>query len=96
MNHLNSYIPRFLNAQPLFFMWELDNFVVAFVPFLIMAMFGGVVIGLIAGYLVAKMWISIKADNDSGIVIRLFYWYMYSGFLVEEENLRSEITEYIG
>lgn len=96
MDDNNFYIPRKLNAKALMMLWEADTFIITISTFLIFAMMGSFIIACFVAWVFGKFWVKLKEEGGDGLMIKMFYWFLYSGFIVKEEKLQSEIREYIG
>lgn len=96
MHDDDTYIPRLINSGAVIFVWNADSFAIASVVFIIFAMLGSVVVAAILAYLAVQGWVKLKEEDGAGLVIRLIYWFLWSGFLVRENAPNSEIKEYIG
>ena len=91
----NFWIPRNLDAQRLFFIWEADS-AFLFIFFLIM---GGLlnmfVLGAALAIFVTKFWQYLKEEGGRGLIIKILYWYTPTEIWLSRRN-PSHIREYLG
>lgn len=96
MQEDDTYIPRMINSGAVIFVWNADSFTIATIVFIIFAMLGSVVVAAILAYLAVQGWVKLKEEDGAGLVIRLLYWFLWSGFMVRDNAPVSEVKEYIG
>lgn len=92
----DTYIPRMINSGMVILIWDADSFLIATLVFVIFAMLGSVILASILAYLAVQGWIRLKEEDDAGLVVRLAYWFLWSGLIVRGNAPNSEIKEYIG
>ena len=59
-------------------------------------MLGSIVVGGILAYVAVQGWVKLKEEDGSGLVLRLIYWFLWSGLIVRGNAPDSEVKEYIG
>lgn len=96
MQEDDTYIPRMINSGAVIFVWNADSFTIAIIVFIIFSMLGSIVIAAILATLAVKSWVRLKEEDGAGLVIRLIYWFFWSGILVRGNAPISEVKEYIG
>ena len=96
MQEDDTYIPRMINSGSVIFVWDADSFTIAIIVFIIFSMLGSIVIAAILSTLAVKSWVRLKEEDGAGLVVRLIYWFFWSGILVRGNAPISEIKEYIG
>ena len=89
------WIPRNLDAKPLFFLWEADSAMLV-IFFLIIGgilnmFFLGVVLAIIFGHAYA----SLKEEGGRGLIMKILFWHTASEFWLSK-RFPSHIREYIG
>ena len=90
----NYWIPRQLDAPPLFFLWEADTVVIV-VILMMMGLMTSVILGMGLSYLCARGYVRLKEEGGAGLIVRLAYWFTPSDVFISKK-LPSYIREYVG
>lgn len=94
-NSESFYIPRSLDAPPLFFIWEADTALVYFVILILSLAMDMLVIGLFLAIVVGRSYSRLKEQEGSGLLLKMIYWFMPSQ-IISKDYLPSHIREYVG
>lgn len=95
MEDEDFWIPRELDAPPLFFIWEADGAIIFIVCLLLGAMLNMFVAGLVIAFIIVKGWAYLKDEGGRGLLMKFLYWYTPSDIWLTKK-LPSHIREYIG
>jgi conjugal transfer pilus assembly protein TraL len=95
MNHDDYWIPRNLDAPPLFFLWEADTALLFVAAVLLGALFGSFLFGVVLAVLAVRGYRRLKEEGGRGLIVRLLYWYTPSESWVSH-HLPSHVREYYG
>lgn len=88
----NFWIPRTLNAPMLFFIFQVDNFIVVTVIMVITGLLNIWYVGILVSILFVKTWNGLKEGDGQGLVMRFLYWHLPFLFGIK---IQSNIREYI-
>ena len=86
-------IPRYLDAPPMFLIWEADTIAVA-ASFLCLgilvaqfALFGAI------GLVMARLYSRMKSSGGRGVLVHLLYWYTP---LLGSARMPSHVRQFVG
>ncbi len=89
------WIPRTLDAPPLFFIWEADNAML----FIFWVIMGAVInmfwLGLFFAVLFSRGYARLKEEGGKGLIMKILYWYTPSDIWLSR-RMPSHIREYFG
>lgn len=74
----NGYIPRTLDKQEQFLLWEVDQFIIAVMIIGVGVSSGMMGLGLICGCGVAWQYGKLKAGKHSKFAVHIMYWWLPS------------------
>ncbi|WP_018694126.1 type IV conjugative transfer system protein TraL [Algicola sagamiensis] len=97
-NDLERYwVPRTLDAGMLFFVWEADTALIFLIPIFIGMSLGavGLLLGVMAGWLLARLYVRLKDEGGKGLILKLFFWFLPSQSWGSKRN-PSHIREFLG
>jgi len=89
------WIPRNLDAPPLFFMFEMDTAMIWVVFILFGSMMNMFFLGLFLAWSVGNGYARLKEEGGSGLISKILYWYTPSEYWVSDQH-PSHVREYIG
>lgn len=67
------YIPKYLDAQPQFLWWEIDEAFILFGSLIIGRMLDRLILFLIIGFVFLKLYNKLKSSKQDGFMIHFFY-----------------------
>lgn len=94
MDDKEYWMPKNLDAPPLFFVWEADTAVLWIFWVFMGAMLNMFVLGLAFAVIFSKGYSYLKEEGGKGLIMKLLYWYTPSDMWVDKAP--SHIREYIG
>ncbi|MCB9063245.1 MAG: type IV conjugative transfer system protein TraL [Halobacteriovoraceae bacterium] len=94
-NNESFYIPRNLDAPPLFFIWEADTALLYLTIIILSLAMNMFVMGLLLAIVVGRGYSKLKEQEGNGLFIKMIYWFTPSK-IISKNYLPSHIREYIG
>ncbi len=70
---VKSRFPRSLDKPMLVLMWELDEFVLFVIPSIISLFFKELVVGIVAGFILMKLYAKYKEGKPNNYLFHLFW-----------------------
>lgn len=67
------YIPKYLNAKPQFLWWEIDEAAIIFSSLIIGRILDKLLIFLIIGFVLLKIYTKLKNSKQEGFIIHTLY-----------------------
>lgn len=89
------WIPRQLDAPPLFFMWEADVAMIYVFWIFMGAILNMFLLGLVMAIIFGRGYARLKEEGGRGLIMKLLYWYTPSDLWLSKKH-PSYIREYIG
>jgi type IV conjugative transfer system protein TraL len=96
MSDDNYWIPRTLDAPPLFFIVEADSAMIFLTWLILGAVMGGLglVFGIFIGWACTRAYVRLKEEGGKGLILKILYWFMPSQWASKLNP--SHIREHIG
>ena len=91
----NYWIPRNLDAPPLFFMWEVDIAAIWIIWLVIGGVMNMLILGAACAIIFGRIYGRIKEEGGKGLIAKLMYWYTPSELWLSKQY-PSHVREYIG
>ncbi len=82
MNEI-GYIPRTLDKQEQFLLWDIDQFIVAVLLIGIGVSLGMMIGGIVCGSAAAWQYGKLKAGKHAKFAVHSLYWWMPSSMIVK-------------
>jgi conjugal transfer pilus assembly protein TraL len=89
------WIPRNLDASPLFFIWELDIAMVYVVCFTLGAVLNMFLLGTFFAVVLGRGYARLKEEGGKGLIMKVLYWYTPSEYWLSK-YLPSHVRAYFG
>lgn len=89
------WIPRNLDAPPLFFIWETDTALIWIVWLFMGALLNMFFLGLFFAIIFGRGYARLKEEGGAGLITKIMYWYTPSELWLSK-RLPSHIREYLG
>ena len=86
---MRTRIPRYIDDPPQIFWWEIDEVALFSGAFVIGALSGQTLGGLLAGFVLSWLLERLKSGRGSAFLVHLAYWYGLSG--VKPRELQREV-----
>lgn len=92
-----GYIPRTLDQQEKFFLWEADQFIVAVLIVGVGMSIGMMLTGLFGGGLAAYLYGKLKSGKHQKFAAHLMYWWLPSAISVKTKTTPpSDCRNFLG
>ena len=85
---MRTRIPRYIDDPPQIFWWEIDEVAVFSGAFVVGALSGQVLGGLLGGFALSWLLERLKSGRGSAFLLHLAYWYGLSGARPESRKER--------
>ncbi|WP_022846810.1 type IV conjugative transfer system protein TraL [Desulfurobacterium sp. TC5-1] len=72
---MRRYVPKYLNAQPQFLWWELDDLIFFMAPIMIGLWTDRLLIGLGVGLILEQAYGKLKTQSQPGFLWHFLYWH---------------------
>jgi conjugal transfer pilus assembly protein TraL len=95
MGEEDFWIPRKLDASPLFFIWEADIAMVYVVWILLGGVLNMILLGIFFALVFGRGYARLKEEGGKGLIIKLLYWYTPSEMWIAK-SLPSHLREFVG
>lgn len=78
-----GYIPRTLDKQEKFLLWDIDQFIIAILLIGVGVTIGALISGMVAGSVAAWQYGRLKAGKHPKFATHSLYWWLPSGLFVK-------------
>lgn len=95
MDESQYWIPRNLDAPPLFFLWELDSAMIVLVCLIFGGLLNMFMVGVLLAYVLGRGYQQLKEEGGRGLITKVLYWYTPSDVWLGS-HLPSSRREYVG
>lgn len=85
---MRTRIPRYIDDPPQIFWWEVDEVALFSGAFVVGALSGQVLGGLLGGFALSWLLERLKAGRGSAFLVHLAYWYGFSAAKPESRKQR--------
>ena len=68
------HIPNYVDDQPQFFFWEIDEFFPSLVIFIVLYMWGQILLGMMASFVFVKLFGRFKNNHMPGVLFHMVWW----------------------
>ena len=79
-------IPNYVDDQMQVFFWEIDEFFPALTIFIVMFMWGQLLIGILLTYVFVKFFSRFKNANMAGVLFHMVWWVGLMGMNKKFDN----------
>ena len=89
------WIPRNLDAPPLFFLWEADSAMLVIFFLIIGGLLNMFFLGVVLAIVFGRGYAHLKEEGGRGLIMKILFWYTVSELWLSK-RFPSHIREYIG